>query len=196
MATKRRPRRIPVASEEQGNPSRWRLQHGDVEQAAPEPDAGAHRHRAVDTLGQMLKNGTITPEMHKAGIHFRHLFRMAQLGSIGVSSLVRTAGVTPPGPSDHHITAGLRVAEAMDVLGGHDSAAGSCAWHVLGCQSSVREWSMRQGWGGRVVPAAQAQGMLTATLAVLARHFRLDGDGPETRERPPPLPIPSSKMPC
>lgn len=171
MAAKRKLRRRLSASGEATGPSQWRLQHGDIERVVSEPETVAHRHRAVDTLGQMLNNGTITPEMHEAGIHFRNLFRMAQLGSIGVSSLVRTAGVTPPGPSDHHITAGLRVAEAMDVLGGHDSAAGSCAWHVLGCQSSVREWSIRQGWGGRIVPSAQAQGMLTATLSVLTAHF-------------------------
>jgi hypothetical protein len=32
---------------------------------------------------------------------------------------------------------------------------------------------MRQGWRGRAVPPAQAQGMLVATLGVLAAHFRL-----------------------
>jgi len=174
MTTKRR--RSPRSTEpDVSQPSAWRRQHGNFEAAAlnTEPDTGAAvaRHRAVDTLGQMLANGTITPEMHEAGTMFRHLFRTAQLGSLGTSSLVRVVGHAVRGESDHHVTARLRVAEAMDVLGGHDSAAGSCAWHVLGCQSSVREWSMRRGWSGRVVPAAQAQGMLTATLAVLAAHF-------------------------
>ena len=27
----------------------------------------------------------------------------------------------------------------------------SCVWHVVGLQRSVREWAMRQGWGGRSV---------------------------------------------
>ena len=173
--TTKRPRNIRSSKPDLSRPTTWRRQHDNfvLIDLGTDSDTGhaITRHRAVDTLGQMLTNGTITTEMHDAGSTFRHLFRMAQLGSIGVSSLVRTAGVTPPGPADHHITAGLRVAEAMDVLGGHNSAAGSCAWHVLGCQSSVREWSMRQGWGGRIVPSAQAQGMLTATLAVLAAHF-------------------------
>ena len=173
--TIKRPRNIPIPKADLSRPTTWRRQHDTFVLAdlGTDSDTGhaTTRHRAVDTLGQMLGNGTITPEMHDAGSTFRHLFRMAQLGSMGASSLVRTAGGTPPGLADHRITAGLRVAEAMDVLGGHDSAAGSCAWHVLGCQSSVREWSMRQGWGGRVVPSAQAQGMLTATLAVLAAHF-------------------------
>ncbi|MGD6652191.1 hypothetical protein VWW24_22845, partial [Xanthomonas citri pv. citri] len=55
----------------------------------------------------------------------------------------------------------------------HDSAAGSCAWHVLGLEMSVREWATRQGWGGRPVSPPQAQGMLVATLGVLAGHFGL-----------------------
>ena len=192
---RKRPRTTPLPHDT-SRPTRWRLQHGDVQHATQQPDTAGSRHRAVDTLGHMLANGTITPEMHEAGSMFRHLFRMAQLGSMGASSLVRTAGGTPPGLADHRITAGLRVAEAMDVLGGHDSAAGSCAWHVLGCQSSVREWSMRQGWGGRVVPSAQAQGMLVATLAVLARHYRLARSEPGAKERQPHPPIPLSKGPC
>ena len=69
--------------------------------------------------------------------------------------------------------AGIKIAEAIDALGGYDSAAGCCAWHVLGCESSVREWAMRQGWGGRPVPPPQAQGVLVATLGVLAAHFGL-----------------------
>jgi hypothetical protein len=44
----------------------------------------------------------------------------------------------------------------------------------VGCEASVREWAMRQGWGGRPVPTSQAQGMLVAALAVLAAHYGLD----------------------
>jgi hypothetical protein len=67
------------------------------------------------------------------------------------------------------------LAAALNALGGHDSAAGSCAWYVVGLEMSVREWAMRQGWGGRPVPPPQAQGMLVATLSVLAGHFGLVG---------------------
>jgi hypothetical protein len=47
-------------------------------------------------------------------------------------------------------------------------------WHVLGCRRSVREWALRQGWGGRLVRQEQAQGMLVAALGLLAAHYRLD----------------------
>src|SRR5918994_6226076 len=64
-----------------------------------------------------------------------------------------------------------RVHRALLALGGHDSPAGSCAWHVLGCGRSVREWALRQGWGGRPVRQEQAQGMVVAALGVLAWHL-------------------------
>ena len=75
--------------------------------------------------------------------------------------------------SDHHMDARRKIGAALDALGGHESAAGSCAWHVVGLEMSVREWAMRQGWGGRPVAPPQAQGMLVATLSVLAGHFGL-----------------------
>jgi hypothetical protein len=37
-----------------------------------------------------------------------------------------------------------RVHEAMAALGGISSPAGSCVWHVVGSQRSVREWAMQQ----------------------------------------------------
>jgi hypothetical protein len=59
----------------------------------------------------------------------------------------------------------------MAALGGISSPAGSCVWHVVGLQRSVREWAMRQGWNGRLVRQEQAQGILVAALGVLAGHL-------------------------
>jgi hypothetical protein len=55
--------------------------------------------------------------------------------------------------------------------GGLGSPAGSCVWHVVGLQRSIREWAMRQGWGGRPVRVGQAQGMLVAALGMLVKHY-------------------------
>jgi hypothetical protein len=60
---------------------------------------------------------------------------------------------------------------ALERLGTRRWAAGSCVWHVVGLQRSVREWAIRQGWGGRPVRQEQAQGILIAALGMLARHF-------------------------
>jgi hypothetical protein len=59
----------------------------------------------------------------------------------------------------------------MQALGGISSPAGSCVWHVVGLQRSVREWAIRQGWGGRPVRQEQAQGILVAGLGMLAAHL-------------------------
>ncbi len=64
-----------------------------------------------------------------------------------------------------------RVHAAMEALGGMSSPAGSCVWHVIGLQRSIRDWAMRQGWGGRPVRQEQAQGILVAALGVLAAHL-------------------------
>jgi hypothetical protein len=61
--------------------------------------------------------------------------------------------------------------DAMQALGGIGSPAGSCVWHVVGLQRSVREWAIRQGWGGRSVDQKAAAGILIAALGVLAAHF-------------------------
>jgi hypothetical protein len=176
VAAKRK-KKARVQQESLGTPSRWRLQHGDfaepVREADPETGAPVLHRRAVDTLGMMLANGTITQEMHDAGSCFRALFRRASLDGMARSPLIRLPGKTADTLSERTIDARRRVADALDALGGHDSAAGSCAWHVVGLEMSVREWAMRQGWGGRPVSPPQAQGMLVAALAVLAGHFGL-----------------------
>ena len=63
-----------------------------------------------------------------------------------------------------------RVHRALERLGGLSSPAGSCVWHVVGLQRSVREWAIRQGWGGRPVDEKAAGVILVAALGMLATH--------------------------
>ena len=177
MAAKRRNKRPTQAREDLSKPSKWRLQHGSFSppgfDADPETGAVVVHRRAVDTLGMMLANGTITQEMHDAGVLFGALFRKAAIEHVATSAFLRSPGRTADHLSETSVHARIKIADAMDVLGGHDTAAGSCAWHVLGTGASVREWAMRRGWGGKPVAPPQAQGMLVATLSVLAAHFGL-----------------------
>jgi hypothetical protein len=80
-----------------------------------------------------------------------------------------------PDLSERQLHAKRRVHEAMQALGGLFSPAGSCVWHVVGLQRSVREWAIRQGWGGRSVRQEQAQGILVAALGMLAAHYGYGG---------------------
>jgi hypothetical protein len=177
MAGKRKQRRSAPGGEDLSKPSKWRLQHGDfsepIRDTDPETGSPVQHRRAVDTLGQMLANGNITPQMHEAGCIFRTLFRFAALDGIATSQLIRLASTTADAVSSRQVDARRRVAEALDALGGHDSPAGSCVWFVVGLEMSVREWAARCGWGGRPVPQPTAGGILVAALGILATHFGL-----------------------
>jgi hypothetical protein len=166
-----------VVLEDMSKPSQWRLQHGSFEPRSfdADPDTGVvvGHHRAVDTLGMMLRNGTISQELYDTGVLFRALFRKAAIDRMMTTAFLRLPGQRVDHLSETSVHARIKVANAMDVLGGHDTAVGSCAWHVLGCETSVREWALRQGWSGRPIAPQNAQGMLVAALGVLAVHFGL-----------------------
>src|SRR5919106_401994 len=129
-------------------------------------------HRTVDTLGKMLRAGTITPEMHDAAKDFQAAFILAQLDPLRALPVLRVPGTgREPELNERQLHARRRVHRAMDALGGISSPAGSCVWHVVGLQRSIREWAIRQGWGGRAVELKQATGILIAALGVLAAHY-------------------------
>ncbi len=99
-------------------------------------------------------------------------FTIARFDVVRCMPLVRLPGGEGQGdPTDAQVDARRRVGEALDALGGLGSPAGSCVWHVVGLQRSIREWAMRQGWGGRPVRVEQAQGILVAALGVLVGWY-------------------------
>jgi hypothetical protein len=141
-----------------------------VYEADPDGRPVVH-HRTVDTLGIMLRAGTITREMHNAAHDFQAQFTIARFDVVRCMPLMRLPGGSPGDLTDAQVDARRRVGGALDALGGLGSPAGSCVWHVVGLQRSIREWAMRQGWGGRPVRVEQAQGILVAALGVLAGHY-------------------------
>ena len=173
MARRKRKQKTLAAGAVTGLPVIKR-QHDVLEpvyEADPEGRPVIH-HRTVDTLVIMLRAGTITKEMHDAARDFQAQFTIARFDAIRCTSLVRLPGGSGPGDfTDAQVDARRRVGGALDALGGLGSPAGSCVWHVVGLQRSIREWAMRQGWGGRPVRAEQAQGILVAALGVLAGWY-------------------------
>ena len=131
-----------------------------------------YHHRTVDTLGKMLRAGTITPEMHDAAKDFQAAFIIANLDPLRALPILRVPGTGRELElNERQLHARRRVHKSLEALGGTSSPAGSCVWHVVGLQHSIREWAMRQGWGGRPVRQEQAQGILVAALGMLAGHF-------------------------
>jgi hypothetical protein len=143
----------------------------EVRESGPDGRIVYH-HRTVDTLGKMLRAGTIDHAMHDAGRDFQAAFIIAQLDQLRALPILRVPGTErEPDLNERQLHARRRVQEALQALGGHGSPTGSWAWHVLGCQRSIREWAMRQGWGGRPLHVQQAQGIALAALDLLARHL-------------------------
>ena len=176
MAAKRKTK--TSKQKEAMGPSTWRLQHGSfgeaVRSADPETGTPVQHRYAMDTLGVMLGNGTITPEMREAGEMFRQQFRFAALDTLRAMPLLRIpGGHSGDTTTEQQFRARERVASAIDALGGPGSPAGACVWHVVGMENSITEWARRSGWCGRPIGHAQGQGVLVSALGVLAMHYGL-----------------------
>jgi hypothetical protein len=140
----------------------------EVREVDPDGRIVVH-HRTVDSLGKMLRAGTITQEMHDAARDFKAAFIVANLDRLRALPILRVPGAgREPDLDERQIDARRRVHAAMQALGGISSPAGSCVWHVVGCVCSIREWAVRRGWSGRPVRQEQAQGILIAALGMLA----------------------------
>jgi hypothetical protein len=124
--------------------------------------------RAEGLLARLERHGDITRRERAAGEEFARLFHQAHLDPLkahdmaGDRILTTSAGMHPSEPARRRVTA------ALDALG---VASGSCAWHVIGCEASMAEWTRRQNWSSRPLRPEVAKGILIATLGSLARHF-------------------------
>ena len=81
-----------------------------------------YHHRTVDTLGKMLRAGTIDQAMHDAGQDFQAAFIIAQLDTLRALPILRVPGTgREPELNERQLRARRRVHEAMHALGGISS---------------------------------------------------------------------------
>jgi hypothetical protein len=182
MAT-HRTRRPAAASPQDPGPTPERRQHGPIERLERTiGDAAGHPsrpYRAVDTLAVMQRRGSITAGMRQAGEDFRTRFATAQLDPLRALDLShlrlgeRSVRPDRDGPALRIEAARTAVWRAVQAVGGMGSPAGSCLWHVLGWERSLKEWALQQGWSGRRVSQEAASGILIATLGALESHFSI-----------------------
>ncbi len=162
-------------------PTPERRQHGPIERLdRPIGDASGHParpYRAVDTLAIMERRGSISAGMRQAGEDFRARFALAQLDPLRALDLSHLR-MGERGPRPDRDGPGLRieaaraaVRRAIQAVGGLASPAGSCLWHVLGWERSLKEWALEQGWSGRRVSQEAASGILVAALGALEAHL-------------------------
>ena len=168
---KRQRRARPTGEGIAPTPERWA--RGDVEALphAIQDEAGrpARPYRHIDTLALMMRKGTISAAMRQAGDDFHALFMRASLEPLRAADLSRVpGGAARRELSETQAEARRRVARTLERLGGIASPAGSCLWHVVGCEWSVKDWALRQGWGGRPISQEAASGMLVAALGAIA----------------------------
>lgn len=139
-------------------------------------ESGEHQgnvhFRTIDTLGTMMKNGTITLAMHDAGQDFATTFDLAQLSGPSVPSFDRIPGGQWRDSMTERVAfARKRIGDAMDAVGGIGSPGGSAVWHVAGLGMTLKEWAAIQGWNGRCLSQHEARGILLAALGMLAMHY-------------------------
>jgi hypothetical protein len=174
--------KVEEAAQGEDRPTSERLQHGPVERLprtiADVAGNPSRPYRAVDTLAIMERRGSITAGMRQAGEDFRARFAVAQLDPLRALDLshlrLGERGPRPDreGPGQRIEAARTAVWRAIQGVGGIASPAGSCLWHVLGWERSVKEWALEQGWSGRRVSQESASGILVAGLGALEAHFR------------------------
>jgi len=175
------PRRRRLIAESADAPPRERANHELIERFDRTISDSSGRpgrpYRVVDTLALMERRGTITPSMRQAGEGFRDRFAIAQLDPLSAFDLSRQRSGSRAGSSPAQ-QVGSRIEDARKAVwgailavGGPSSAGGSCVWHVLGWQQSLKEWALGQGWNGRRVSQEAASGILIASLGALEAHF-------------------------
>ena len=176
-------RKVTSASPEPAlEPTEERVRQGPIEQlAGPVEDEAGHLarpFRAVDTLTAMERRGSITASMRRAAENFRVRFAAAQLDPLRALdySRLRERGsgranrVGEPGLQLE--SAREQVWRAIVAVGGPRSPGGSCLWHVVGWERTIKEWALEQGWNGRRVSQETASGILVAALGALEAHYR------------------------
>lgn len=179
---KSRPQNAPTSAGVTLAPTVERQRHGVVElldkPIADDSGRAARPYRAVDTLAAMERRGSITHAMRQAAEDFRARFATAQLDPLRALDYSR-----PRDGGTGHVRAGgeggLRLESAREqvwrailAVGGPGSPGGSCLWHVVGWECSLKEWALEQGWNGRRVSQEAASGILIAALGALETHYR------------------------
>jgi hypothetical protein len=158
-------------------PTPERYKHSGVEilDRAIADDEGrpSQPYRSIDILQLLERRGVITHGMWLAGDRFRTSFRRAQLDPLKAADMARPviSGGKPQLPMTSTENARESVWRAILAVGGLNSAGGSCIWHVIGWERTLKEWALEQGWNGRRVSQDAARGILIASLGTLEAHY-------------------------
>jgi hypothetical protein len=177
---KRKRKEKPAVVDDALAPTLERANHEPVErldaQIADHHGGIARPYRIVDVLMAMERRGSITPTMRLAGVQFRDTFRAAQIDPLQASDYARpmvSGKRFDESPSAKAEKAREKTWRAIIAVGGLTSPGGSCVWHVLGWEQSLKDWATQQALGGRALNPHLASGVLVTCLGVLEWHYGL-----------------------
>lgn len=132
--------------------------------------------QVLGTLARMRRAGSITCQMHAAGLKFNRLFNLAGLDPLWAPDVGRAPVLT------HNLRLNGRggngearqvVLDSLEILGGIQMPTASCAWHCLGLEWTVESWAISRAWGNRRIEVHAATGILLADLAVLQNYYQI-----------------------
>jgi len=124
-------------------------------------------YHCVPLLEDLERREEITPDMRKAGDKFHDDFRLANLYQLRASDIesVRVSGKLRN--YEYNKDARDAIHRSIQLLGGHHSRETSCAWHILGCETSIRQWTAIRHNCGDFIGARLARKTLVTTLKSL-----------------------------
>lgn len=171
-----RARRLELARAVEMTPTDWQaLNHGVEPVTGTIVDergaVGAPVGRAIDTLARMRRSDTIDDGMLAAGRQFKDLFDLAQLDPLRAADLLRVAGGVAGNLSSRSIAARDAVWTALQQIGGPSTPVGTACWWIVGVGLTAKEFSIREGWGGRPMNPMTVTGLVIAALSILEQHF-------------------------
>ena len=118
-----------------------------------------YHHRTVDTLGKMLRAGTIDQAMYDAAKDFQAAFIIAQLDPLRALPILRVPGTgREPDLSERQIDARRRVHRALEALGGISSPRAPARGMSSASSGASGSGQSAQGWGGRPVGKSRRRG--------------------------------------
>jgi hypothetical protein len=156
-------------------PTPERYKHSGVEileRAIPD-EAGrpSQPYRSIDILALLERRKVITHGMWLAGDRFRSTFRRARFDPLRAADWLHIRGGKMEAAASGTENARKSVWHAIFAVGGLGSPGGSCLWHVIGLEHTLKEWALEQGWNGRRVSQDAARGILIAILGTLEAHY-------------------------
>jgi hypothetical protein len=164
-------------------PTPERLIRGDIERAerAIISDDGEFTppHIVVGILVKLERQRSIGADERLAGERFATWFRIAALDELRAADWARPyvdGGGRIAELSSRNQKARKEIDKAIRFVGGKGSTAGSCLWHVIGLEQSIRAWALGSSNADqpklgkvRYMHHAAATGVLISALERLAR---------------------------